>query len=61
MESAGAIGMVMESPSKWHQDLINAWDSNTPAKMEEAIAKNLDALQEEQMIGMAQLMLQSLI
>ena len=61
MEEAGATGLVLESPSKWHQDLINAWDSNTPAKMTEAIAQNLDTLQNEQMIGMAQLMLESLI
>ena len=38
MEEAGAIGINLESPNKWHADLINAWESNTPLKMEEAIA-----------------------
>ena len=57
MEEAGAIGINLESPFKWHADLINAWESNTPLKMEEAIAQNIDAIHREQMIGMAQLML----
>ena len=50
-----------DAASKWHADLINAWETNLPSKMEEAIAMNLDGLEKSQMIGMARLMLQSLI
>lgn len=62
IEEAGAAGgNLFESPNKWHGDLINAWETNSPTKMEEAIAANLDTLQSENMLGMAQLMHQSLI
>ena len=62
MEEAGAAGgAIFENPNKWHRELINAWETNSTAQMEQAIAANLDALQSEQMLGMAQLMLQSLI
>ena len=45
MEEVGAAGgALFESPNKWHRDLINAWETNSPAKMEEALAANLDAL-----------------
>ena len=30
MEEAGAMGISIDSPNKWHADLINAWESNTP-------------------------------
>ena len=62
MEEVGAAGgSLFESPNKWHGDLSNAWETNSPTQMEEAIAGNLEALESERMLGMAQLMLQSLI
>ena len=45
IEEAGAAGgNLFESPNKWHGDLINAWETNSQTKMEEAIASNLDTL-----------------
>jgi len=51
----------MEDPTKWHSDLINAWSTNLPSEMENAIAINYSALEREKMLGTARLMLQSLI
>ena len=45
IEEAGAAGgNLFESHNKWHGDLINAWETNSQTKMEEAIASNLDTL-----------------
>lgn len=52
---------ALESPNKWHHDLIEAWETQLPSKMEEAIAKNIDALGQVQMLGMARLMFKSLV
>ena len=41
--------------------MIEGWETQQPAKIEEAIAKNLDALNQVQMLGMARLMLKSLV
>lgn len=49
-----------EDENKWYQELVNAWETNSQSKMESAIATNLDALEREQMLGIARLMLQSL-
>ena len=61
MEEVGLGGQVAEHPTKWHSDLINAWDTDLPRKMEEAIGVNYETLERERMVGMGRLMLQSLI
>ena len=39
------VGMeAIEMPNQWHTDLIDGWSAQLPSKIEEAIAKNLDAL-----------------
>lgn len=54
MEEAGAAGgSLFEAPNKWHGDLINAWETNSPTQMQDAIAANLDSLERESMLGMA--------
>lgn len=58
-EEAG-IGRNNEDENKWYMELVNAWETNSQSKMETAIASNLDALEREQMLGIARLMLQSL-
>ena len=35
---------AIEMPNQWHTDLIDGWSAQLPSKIEEAIAKNLDAL-----------------
>ena len=60
-ETGGNAQAMIENPSKWHSELMNAWDTNLVAKMEEAIAGNIEQLEENKMMGMARLMLQSLI
>lgn len=37
-EEAGLGGQAFEDVDRWHSDLLRAWDSNLPSKMEEAIA-----------------------
>ena len=56
------IGMQgFDNPHKWHAELIEAWETQLPAKMEEAIAGNIDQLGDMQMLGMARLLLKSLV
>lgn len=38
-------GRAERNPSKWHAELINAWETNQPSVMEEAISKNIDDLE----------------
>lgn len=52
---------MFEDPDRWHGDLLRAWDTNLPSKMEEAIAQNYESLEKAKMLGMASLMHQSLI
>ena len=60
-EDFGGNALVVENARKWHHDLLSAWETNLPAKMEEAIATNFEALEKEQLVGMARLLLKSLI
>ena len=55
------MGRAFDSGNKWHWDLISAWETNNPEKMQEAVAKNFDELKSVQMSGIAQLMLESLV
>lgn len=57
IEESGLGGQPMENPTKWHSDLINAWETNLPREMEGAIAINYATLEREKMLGMARLML----
>ena len=45
-EEAG-IGRPSDNESKWYHELVNAWETNSQSKMEEAIAANIDALERE--------------
>ena len=47
------MGRAFGSENKWHWDLISAWETNNPEKMQEAVAKNFDELKSVQMSGIA--------
>ena len=34
-----------DAGGKWHTDLMSAWETNLPSKMEEAIAVNIEELE----------------
>ena len=65
MEELVASGMDRAASAigndEWFGDLTSAWDKNSLNLMEEAIAKNMEILQQEKVLGMAQMMRQSLI
>lgn len=62
IEDIGGGGVnVGDEDNNWHGELIDAWETQMPSKMEIAIAKNIDALSNSQMLGMARLMLKSLV
>ena len=35
---------IIDASNKWHWDLVSAWETNNPEKMQEAVAKNFDTL-----------------